>query len=176
MDLLDFEGQELYFDEAMPKEVDMLINAASESYGTPEAEENLLQAFFLAPDNLTVLVALYRYYYYQHQYEKALVVADHALKFSGPGVNFPKKWQDLTIEDVGAGAIISMGIVRFYLLSLKAAGYLNMRLHNFELAQQMLNKVVELDASNRLGAAELLVFAMEQTTNGKVQSIKVASN
>lgn len=173
MDLHDFEGQELYFDENIPPEVDLLINSASENYGTPDAEANLMQAFFLAPDNLSVLVALYRYYYYQHQYEKAIIVADHALKFSGRRIDFPESWKNLTISHVGAGAIKSMGMVRFYLLSLKAAGYLNLRLNNFVLAEEMLSKVVELDASNRLRAVELLAFAMEQTSNGKIQSINV---
>jgi len=172
MDLLDFEGEDLYFDEHLPDEIDTLINLASKNYGTPDAENNLMQAFFLAPDNLTVLVALYRYYYYQHKYEKALVVAAHALKFSGHRIGFPEKWEMLTLENIGSGALISMGMVRFYLLSLKAAGYLNLRLNNFIIAQEMLSKVVELDSSNRLGANDLLSFAVEQTTDGKVKSIK----
>lgn len=165
MDLLEFEGQELYFDEHLPKEVDDLINAASDCYGTPGAEANLMQAFFLAPDNLTVLVALYRYYYYQHQYEKALVIAAHALKFSGRRVDFPESWRDLTLKHIGAGAIISMGMVRFYLIALKAAGYINLRLQNYELAQEMLEKVIELDSSDRLGASALLAVAMEHINN-----------
>ena len=165
MDLLDFEGQELYFDEDMPKEIDGLIKAASDCYGTPGAEANLLQAFFLAPDNLTVLVALYRYYYYQHQYEKALIIAEHALKFSGNRIEFPKKWQDLSMDNLKVAAMISMGMVRFYLIALKAAGYINLRLHNFSLAQEMLLKVVELDSSDRLGASALLAVAAEHLRN-----------
>jgi len=161
MDLLEFEGQDLYFDEQMPKEIDDLIKSASENYGTQQAEADLLQAFFLAPDNLSVLVALYRYYYYQHQYEKALIVAANTLKFSGHRVGFPKNWEDLTIEHVGAGALKSMSMVRFYLIALKATGYLNLRLHNFSQASEMLSKVVELDASDRLGAAVLLKFATD---------------
>ena len=128
MDLLDFEGQDLYFDEENPQEIDSLINKASEDYGTPSAEKSLLNAFFLAPDNLSVLVAMYRYYYYQHKYEEALVIANHALKFSGQRIQFPSDWRKLTIDDIGAGAMKSMGMVRFYLIALKAAGYINLRI------------------------------------------------
>ncbi|MDX1811044.1 MAG: hypothetical protein R3240_03795 [Gammaproteobacteria bacterium] len=161
MDLLDFEGQDLYFDEHIPAEVDALINDASELYGTPAAEEKLLKAFFLAPDNLTVLVALYRYYYYQHKYEETLVIAEHALKFSGQRLGFPRDWRELNIDYLGAGAIKSMGMVRFYLIALKGAGYINLRLSNFVVAQDMLTKVMELDSSNRLNVSELLAVANE---------------
>ena len=161
MDLHDFEGQELYFNEQLPDELSDLIESASESYGTSEAEQSLLKAFFLAPDNLSVLVALYRYYYYQHQYEKALVIAGHALNFSGRRVDFPEKWRDLTQAHVANGALQSMGMVRFYLLALKAAGYINLRIHQFSTASDMLNKVVELDSSDRLGATALLAVAVD---------------
>ena len=174
MDLLEFEGQDLYFDEHMPEEIDILIKSASENYGTPKAEADLLKAFFIAPDNLTVLVALYRYYYYQHQYEKALMVAGNTLKFSGSRVGFPNKWEDLTIDHIGAGALKSMSMVRFYLIALKATGYLNLRLHNFSQARAMLSKVVELDASDRLGAAILLEFATDCLQYNDDELVRVA--
>jgi len=172
MDLHDFEGQELYFDEHMSEEVAELINNASLQYGTPEAEQSLLSAFFLAPDNFSVLVALYRYYYYQHQLEKALVIANHSLRFSGQRVQFPKSWRGLTMDHVGAGAILSMSMVRFYLLALKGAGFINMRLHRFIEAEAMLAKVVELDASDRLGATPLLKFAREHLADDESQPAK----
>jgi hypothetical protein len=45
------------------------------------------------------------------------------------------------------------------LLALKAAGYLNLRLFNWEPAMDMLAKVSELDEADRLGAAALLEVA-----------------
>jgi len=173
MDLLAFEGQDLYFDEHMPAEIDLLIKSASECYGTSEAEAQLIHAFFLAPDNLTVLVALYRYYYYQHRYKEALVVANHALKFSGRRIEFPENWENLSLDHLGVGVMKSMGMVRFYLIALKAAGYINLRLHNFELAQDMLRKVVALDSSDRLGASALLQIAIDYNSNEANELIRV---
>ena len=50
----------------------------------------------------------------------------------------------------------SMGLVRFYLMVLKATGYINLRLGNYELGQAMLEKLVELDTSDRMGGKALL--------------------
>jgi len=165
MDLHDFEGQDLYFDEHMPDKISILIESASECYGTLDAEKKLRDAFFLAPENLSVLVALYRFYYYQHNYENALVVAKHALTFSGRRIQFPEDWQYLTIDHLGVGAQISMGMVRFYLLSLKAAAYINLRLNRFETAEQMLKKIIQVDSSDRLGAVALLTVAEQHLLN-----------
>ena len=49
-----------------------------------------------------------------------------------------------------------MTLVRFYLLALKGAGELNLRLGNMDLGIQMLEKVVELDSEDRLGVTALL--------------------
>ena len=65
MDLQDFEAQALYFEEVMPDGVDALINRASELYSEGEAEGPLLSALALAPESMTVLVALYRFFYYR---------------------------------------------------------------------------------------------------------------
>lgn len=175
MDLQEFDGQDLYFDKKMPAEVEHLILLASHTYGSTEAEEYLRKAFFLAPDNLSVLVALYRYYYYQHDYESALTVAGHALKFSGREIDFPDDWQRLTMSHIGVGAIKSMSMVRFYLISLKAAGYISLRLAKYNEAQAMLNKVVELDAADRLGAAALLAVAQRNLQNDALDNNKRVS-
>ena len=67
MDLQDFQGQLMYFDEPLPDGVEDLLNQASEAYGDGNAEWYLTQAYSIAPANMTVLVAMYRFYYYQHR-------------------------------------------------------------------------------------------------------------
>ena len=75
MDLLDFVETELYFDEPLSTEVSQLLATASAEYGSLEAELALLRASVLSPKHLSVLVALYRYYFYQHRLVAALQVA-----------------------------------------------------------------------------------------------------
>ena len=159
MDLLDFEGQDLYFDEHPDARAAGLIDQAAARYGDGEAELPLLQAFLLAPEDLTVLVALYRFYYYQHRLDFALEVAQRVLRVTAYRLGFPLDWRELSMPLLGAGAMRSMGMVRFYLLALKAAGYLLLRLDQLEAGREMLCKVTELDTSDRLGAGALLDVA-----------------
>jgi tetratricopeptide (TPR) repeat protein len=159
VDLLDFSEKSLYFDEPLAEQAVQLIEQAAAEYGNSNVEPLLLKAYEIAPEHLTVLVALYRYYYYQHRLEDALLIAHQALAVSGQRLDFPKQWYQLTDAHIGAGALVSMGMVRFYLLALKAAGYLNLRLQKWQSAIDMLMKVTELDEADRLGTAALLEIA-----------------
>ena len=78
MDLLDFSDCKLYFEDALPAEAERLIAQAASEYGEAGAELSLLRAHMIAPENLMVLVGLYRYYFYQHRLDDALVVAGRA--------------------------------------------------------------------------------------------------
>ncbi|WP_455218914.1 hypothetical protein [Kaarinaea lacus] len=159
MDLLDFTESSLYFDEPLAELAGMLIDQAAAEYGESDVEPLLLEAKKIAPEHLTVLVALYRYYYYQHRLEDAVEIAHQALAISGKRLGFPGDWKKLTNDHIGAGALVSMGMVRFYLLALKAAGYLNLRLLKWQTAIDMLLKVSELDEADRLGTSALLEIA-----------------
>lgn len=156
MDLSKFEPDELYFDTPLPEGVSELLSGAARRYGEPAAETLLLRAYLMAPDNLTVLVALYRYYFFRHRLEDTLLVAGRALDSSARLLGFPEDWRLLTRGHVGHGAHRSIGLVRFHLLALKAAGLVNLRLGRRETARQMLLKVAEMDDSDRLGAKSLL--------------------
>ncbi len=117
MDLLDFEQAELYFDEPISEEVEHLIDMAAANYGNEEAELMLLRANFMAPQHLMVLVALYRYYFYQHRLEDALLVAESTLAVVGRRLEFPETWA-LSVRSQrrcgcdaldGAGALLPHG-------------------------------------------------------------------
>jgi len=126
-----------------------------------DAELALLRAHLLAPEHLTVLVSLYRYYFYQHRLDDALLVAESALAVVGRRLEFPDTWVYLREENVGAGVMRSMGLVRFYLMVLKAAGYINLRLGNRETGLAMLEKLVQLDSHDRIGGKALLEVVSE---------------
>ena len=165
MDLQDFNGEMLYFDEPEPPRVTELLLAASQNYGFGDAEKFLLEAYAMAPQNLTVLVGLYRFYYYQHRYADANEIAHAAMEAVAPKIDFPAEWQDVDMNILGGGVLKSMGLVRFYLLALKGAGYLNLRMGNFEIGLKMLNKVKSLDEADRLGAQLLLDILADHTAD-----------
>jgi hypothetical protein len=154
MDLMDFDQTTLYFDEPIGEEVERLIAWAADCYGSDEAEVMLLRASAIAPEQLMVLVAQYRYYFYQHRLEDALLVAGRAMDVAGRRLDFPDSWVNL--HTVGAGVMRSMGLVRFYLMVLKAAGYINLRLGRNETGMAMLEKLLELDSHDRMGGRALL--------------------
>lgn len=156
MDLLDFSAEDLYYTGQRLPEVIELVERAADAYGSAAAEHYLLRAYFLAPDDLSVLVALYRYYYYQHRYADALLVAHRATDASAQRLGINSDWTAVNELDLAYGVRNSMSLMRFYLYALKGAGYLKLRLGDIAGAVQRLDKVVELDKADRIGARGLL--------------------
>jgi tetratricopeptide (TPR) repeat protein len=156
MDLLDLDGQQLYFDEPIPEKVSHLLMQAAAAYGDDQSERLLLRAFLFAPDNLSVLVALYRTYYYQHRLDEAQQVAQRALHVVASRLDFPMDWRHVDLAELSHAVLKSMGLVRFYLLTLKAEAYLYLRLGQLEEGRERLRKVRELDTTDHFGAGVLL--------------------
>lgn len=155
MDLMDFDGENLYFEEVLPAEAEALLERAGGSYAEGGAEPPLLEALKLAPESLNVLVAMYRFYYYQHRLEDALRIARQALALTARRLDIPLDWRLLGEEHLGVGPQ-AMALLRFHLLSLKAEAYLLMRLGHKDEGRAILAQLVALDAANRLGAKQLL--------------------
>lgn len=165
MDLLDFEAQGLYFEEADVAGVKELIATAAENYATGDAELSLLKAYYLAPDSLNVLVALNRFYYYQHRLEEALTATLKALFVIRQTIAFPEDWSELQISHISNAPADSLTRIRLYLFTLKAVGFLNMRLNKLDLSQAIFEKLVELDSKDRIGAQGLLELVIKRKTD-----------
>ena len=71
-------------------------------------------------------------------------------------VDFPHDWQALQPQHIDNAPTQLLTQVRLYLFTLKAIGFLNMRLHRLELSQQIFEKLVSLDNKDRIGARALL--------------------
>jgi len=167
MDLLDFDGEQMYFDRPVSARVDDLLRDAAARYGEPEAEHSLLMACFLEPEHPTVLVALYRYFYYRHRYADALIVADRAIALSAAQLQIPTDWRTLSKDDLDRAAAVSMTLTRFLLLALKGAGYLELRLGDATGALERFEKVMEMDTRDRLGMTELVSLARAKVTQDR---------
>jgi hypothetical protein len=162
MDLLDFEGQALYFDDELPAAVSELLKRAADAYGSSEAEHLLLRAYFREPAHLTVLVALYRYFYYQHRYEDAFLVADRAMAVVAERLELRSSWQQLNLQTLGGCILRSMTLTRFYLMALKGSGYLKLRMDETQEGLERLEKVAELDTDDRMGVRSLVQLARDE--------------
>ena len=115
-----YKGPGLFSKEALA-----LIAEASAGYASGEGELPLLRAYFLAPEQLVVLVGMYRYYFYQHRLGDADQVARRAMAVAGERLDFPADWRRLDARGLGAGIRHSMGLARFWLMSLKARAILD---------------------------------------------------
>lgn len=177
MDFLDFEGEKLYFDEPVSSEVKVLLDKASALGRDDAAEKLLMRAYLLEPEHLTVLVALYRYFYYKQRLEDALIVGERALEVSARLLGLRSSWKDLTINELGQGVMVSMGLTRFYLHSLKAVGFILLRLKRITESLERLNKLKELDTSDQFGARPLIDIAIkfEKQSIG-LKLVKAGSN
>ena len=156
MDLLEFDATDLYFEQPDSLEVQDLIRVASELYGSGEAELPLLQAYLRAPESLNVLVALNRFYYYQHRLTEALMISEKALNLIRQNIDFPNDWQQLERTHITDAPKESLTRIRLYLFTLKSIGFLNMRLENLQLSRDIFEKLIALDDKDRIGAKGLL--------------------
>ncbi len=156
MDLLEFKDTELYFEEALPAEIVALLDRASAGYGGDDAELALLRAYFMTPENLTVLVALYRYYFYQHRLRDALTVVERAIEIAADRLGLPRDWRRMDEGSLAVAASRSFGLLRFHLLAMKALGVVLLRLQEPVRARACLAKLADLDRRDQLGVRSLL--------------------
>ena len=170
MDFLDFDGKDLYFDSPTSKEVEDLINKASILYPDEKAELCLLRCFLAEPENLSVHVSLYRYYYYKHDYVAALKVAERTLESAGKALGYLGNWKDMTEGNLMRGLLVSMGLTRYYMHALKASAYVLMRIDDLQQAVQRLEKVNEMDTENQFGAEELLQIARRRLREIEIEN------
>lgn len=158
MDLLEFEANDLYFQEEDSRDVQALIKFAADLYAGGEAELPLLKAYLRAPESLNVLVALNRFYYYQHRLDEALLISEKALGLIRRGIDFPEDWRQLELQHISAAPKDSLTRIRLYLFTLKSIGFLNMRLEKLDLSRSIFEKLVTLDERDRIGAQGLLAL------------------
>ncbi len=177
MDLLDFSDCNLYFEEPLSPAAEGLLAQAARDYGKASAETALLRAYLLVPDKLTVLVGLYRYYFYQHRLEEALLVAERAMQLAGRQLGLPPDWRALDEAWLGLAAANSFGLLRFYLLALKAASVVLLRLGRNAASRNRLRKLAALDRRDQFGAARLLavIDAFETKEETAVEPLKPRS-
>lgn len=175
MDLLDFSDCKLYFEDALPAEAELLIARAAQNYGDPAAELALLRANLLAPEHLTVLVSLYRYYFYQHRLDDVLIVAEHAKRVSARHLGIPNDWRQIDEAQLGSAAATSFGLLRFYLLALKAESVVLLRLGRIAESRDRLTKLAALDSRDHLGAAKLLEVVDEFQQEHPIETAPVAT-
>lgn len=151
----------------MPPSVLLDLQKASSSYHHDElAESHLLLAYAREPDHPAVHIALYRFYFYKNRLNEALEVARRCLAKTAADLGISADWRKVTPDNpVFSGVDKSYAAApRFYLFTLKGYAYLSMRLGNIQLGEELLEKLISLDPSDKLGGSVLrgVLDRMEQ--------------
>lgn len=142
--------------EALPVTAENWLMMAAANYANDAAAESYLQqALELAPGHPAVYIAFYRFHFYHSRIRQALPYAEKCLEFAACELGLAPDWRGVGPRDAGFDDYAASG-PRFYLFSLKACGYLRMRLGELESGRQALEKVRELDPADKVGAAMLL--------------------
>ncbi len=163
MDLLSFDAEPLYFDNPPSEEVVQLLQQATEDYKSGASEECLRRAYNLAPENLMVLVTLFRYYFYQQRFTEATIISQQARAVVRHQLGLPDDWREMSEARLFGGNQNNMVMVRFYLLCLKGEAYMLIRQGQFDEGTALLNKIIEMDAKDHLAATALLAIVNRQS-------------
>jgi len=140
----------------LPEPAEQHLRLAGVNYANDRiAENHLFQAQALAPGHAAVLIALYRFYFYKGRLADALEVAERCLTKAARDNQLHEDWRRVGRDDADFGSYDAI-LPRFYLFTLKAYGYLQMRLGRLEESRAALTKMRELDPSDKLNAAVLL--------------------
>ena len=89
-------------------------------------------------------------------YLEALQVIEKMMDLVTESLGVSRDVTDLNKNQVGPAIMKSMSLFRFHLLLLKTEAYLQSQIGNMEVAKALLEKVLEFDECNRLGARDLL--------------------
>ena len=110
----------------------------------------LNDAYRAAPDQLEVLVALFKFHFYQGHTEKAESLVFEALEKASRQAGFDADWRRLTPDC--ADWSDPRGAGRFYLYSLKALAFIRLRQDEAAQAAAILDKMAYLDPADLVGA------------------------
>ncbi len=141
---------------ALPPAAERGLHFAGLSYHDDrEAERQLRIAAAAAPGHAAVLIGQYRYYFYKGRLHEALAVARECLVKAAHDNGLNSDWRAVRCGDADFGNYAAL-LPRFFLFTLKGYGYLHMRLGNLDEGRAALNKLLELDPDDKLGARVLL--------------------
>jgi tetratricopeptide (TPR) repeat protein len=159
MSITSLRQDGVLFAADMPPEIDAILQEAVVLYeDTERAEEALKKAFDMAKGRLEVYVALYKFYFYKNRIDDAEAVALDSLKEAAQQGGFSSDWSVLTAESTQWTP--APDAQRFYLYTLKALAFVNLRKGNNARAEALLDKLLELDPKDQVGGSVIRDLAL----------------
>jgi tetratricopeptide (TPR) repeat protein len=140
----------------LPEAAELHLIRAGHNYQCDDiALAHLRQADELAPGHVAVLIGFYRFYFYKGRLTEALEIARRCLAKASAENDLPPHWRDVRASHAEFGDYEKIQ-PRFFLFTLKGYAYLQMRLGNLLEGRLAVQKLLELDPSDKIGARVLL--------------------
>jgi tetratricopeptide (TPR) repeat protein len=144
------------FGAGLPPDAERELRLAGLSYHEDRvAETHLFNALTLAPWHIAVHIGLYRFYFYKGRLHDALRVATQCLEQAAQRIGVSNDWHAVRASDAEFNSYDAI-LPRFYLFTLKAYGYLQMRVGKFDEGRAVTEKLLELDPQDKLGGKVLI--------------------
>ena len=102
-----------------------------------------------------MLIGWYRYYFYKGRLAEALAIGKHCLAKAARAKNFSTDWREVRATDAAFGSYEDV-MARFFMFCLKGYAYLHMRLGDLREGREALEKLLDLDPTDRINAKLLL--------------------
>ena len=130
------------------------LEGARAARTAPEASEAaVLAALALAPDDLGIRVAAYKFYFYDARLTEALPHAAWTIVHAARSLGLPDDWRDV---EPGSAAFDTLDpMPRLFLQSLLAWGWCKARTGDLAAGIAAMTRVATLDPHDRFGAARL---------------------
>ena len=120
-------------------------------------EQLLLAAKKVLPEQLEISMALYKMYAYSNRFEDSLAMIELVLQQAATEAGFNEDWRQLSPGDVDASP--PDRFTRYYLYSMKAWGFVNLRMGNIDEAMAVLEKLLALDPGDEVGGSVVYSIA-----------------
>ncbi len=164
-DLTDEERVAECLGVGLPAEAEAHLRLAGQNYHCDDvALAHLQAAWYLAPGHAAVYIGKYRFYFYKNRLADALQVGRECLAKAAVDNGMSPNWRDANPEDANFSDFAAI-LPRFFLFTLKGYAYLQMRLGNLEEGRAAVEKLLELDPTDKVGA-RVLLNVLERQADG----------
>lgn len=141
----------------VPEHIDERLQAAVKAREVPErCEELLWEAHRLGPRVLPVYYALYKFYFNRKRFADAERVAQIGLEAAAREGGFSADWRSLT---AGSTEWTKEGPQRFFLFTLKALAFINLRRDRLADARAILDTLAAIDPLDQVGYGVIAALA-----------------
>lgn len=131
---------------------------------TELAESLLLKAHQLAPDELEIYIAIYKFYFYKKYLNSAEQFANLALQAAASQGQLEPEWKAL--HTTSCDWTKPTNAQRVYLYTMKALGFIYLRMRRIQQAELILTKLLELDVHDLVGGSVVMALANRLSESG----------